>query len=78
MLLISKRKRKRKLCLKNPDNSDKLQQTSNFILVVLLQLEHGGSSRSLPIEDQDSFTPSLTEREKLAVVMPCTAISGEN
>lgn len=51
--------------------------TSNFILVLLLQLELAGSLRSKPAEKRQRFTPPPPEREKLSTGIPWTPISGE-
>lgn len=51
--------------------------TSNFTLVLLLQLELAGSLKSKPAEKRHKLTPPLPEREKLSTGKPWTPISGE-
>lgn len=54
-----------------------IQLTSNFMLVVFLHFELGGSFRSRPAEIRDKFMPPLPEREKFSIGIPWTPISGE-
>ena len=67
--------KKNKTWLKSDVKS--IQETSNFMLVVLLHLELAGSFRSIPTDSLDKFTPPLPEREKLSTGTPWTPISGE-
>lgn len=64
-------------CQKDTDKLKTGEQTSNFMLVVLLHLELAGSFRSTPADNRDKFTPPLPVREKLSMGTPWTPISGE-